>query len=90
MASQEEEALAAFSGHVTGLPVSYDTYQLGVTRADPYSPPYPPDQSGGWHLVQLVPSFNQSQRTFTSHSGEVRQEWYLDPVIIALWAKRKA
>lgn len=89
MGTQEEEVLAAFGGHVTGLPVSFDHHQLMITHVDIYSVPYPPDHSGGWHLVQLVPSFMQQQRMFTSPSGEARTEWYLDPTIVALWAKRK-
>jgi hypothetical protein len=91
MTTQEEEVLAALTGtHVTGLPVSADHHSLMVTRMSPYDALYPPDQSGGWYLVQVVTSFTQNRSTFTSHTGETRTEWTLEPVIIAIWAKRKA
>lgn len=88
MATQEEEVLAAFSGRVTGLPVSYDNHRFGVTELRPYDTPYPPDQSGGWYLVQLVPSFTMNQRMFTSAEGQTRTEWFQEPRIVALWARR--
>jgi len=92
MATDEEEALTALgAATIPQLPLSSEHYEFALTHN--YAIEVRPPTAEAWHLVSVLTGFSRStqSRTVFDPNGMSRsiEEQILNPVLVALWARRK-